>query len=340
MFLLGLLHSMKRSEQTHHDKTDKKYLTVKYVFDESEICEAAFLHIYSLRRSFRDDTMAITFLPVSNSYIGLYRLYDSSLEIDSEHYENKVKEWHEHITWANQERDYYKKCIENSREQLSKINKKLIIRSGNPNSLEFENHISWDFAEGAHLPYSSQQEGSIYFKSPWKVSIFGICEEAFPQQKNYLIQENENVGKEVQDLSDLVQVVHNSTTGGFNTAQTINNSNGVQKVLFYKWTEFLNKEFTRIPQIQQHHFEISNQKHGVVNVQTKIEGEKVEITILRKNIIPSNVFPNLLVPKELSAERQWYLYEQIREHVTHPDKKDQYCSKPLIPKSCKSIPEN
>ncbi|CAB5375882.1 unnamed protein product [Rhizophagus irregularis] len=90
MFLLGLLHSMKRSEQTHHDKTDKKYLTVKYVFDESEICEAAFLHIYSLRRSFRDDTMAITFLPVSNSYIGLYRLYDSSLEIDSEHY---VSHW-------------------------------------------------------------------------------------------------------------------------------------------------------------------------------------------------------------------------------------------------------
>ncbi|CAB4396013.1 unnamed protein product [Rhizophagus irregularis] len=465
MFLLGLIHSMKRSEQTHHDKTDKKYLTVKYVFDESEICEAAFLHIYSLSikkwkmirahyqingftpiihgnkrrksshaltfetilhiltfiinyanvhglpspgRSFRDDTMAITFLPVSDSYIGLYRLYDSSLEIDSEHYisrwsflriwkkyvpeikflsprsdlcfhcknmrfntqfwdqnekENKVKEWHEHITWANQERDYYKKCIENSREQLSKINKELIIRSGNPNSLEFENHISWDFAEGVHLPYSSQQEGSIYFKSPWKVSIFGICEEAFPQQKNYLIQENENVGKaghtkfspdgffgliklklrasEVQDLSDLVQVVHNSTTGGFNTAQTIYNSNGVQKVLFYKWTEFLNKEFTRIPQIlQQHHFEISNQKHGVVNVQTKIEGEKVEITILKKNIIPSNVFPNLLVPKELSAERQWYLYEQIREHVTHPDKKDQYCSKPLIPKSRKSIPEN
>ncbi|CAB4383124.1 unnamed protein product [Rhizophagus irregularis] len=465
MFLLGLIHSMKRSEQTHHDKTDKKYLTVKYVFDESEICEAAFLHIYSLSikkwkmirahyqingftpiihgnkrrksshaltfetilhiltfiinyanvhglpspgRSFRDDTMAITFLPVSDSYIGLYRLYDSSLEIDSEHYisrwsflriwkkyvpeikflsprsdlcfhcknmrfntqfwdqnekENKVKEWHEHITWANQERDYYKKCIENSREQLSKINKELIIRPGNPNSLEFENHISWDFAEGVHLPYSSQQEGSIYFKSPWKVSIFGICEEAFPQQKNYLIQENENVGKaghtkfspdgffgliklklrasEVQDLSDLVQVVHNSTTGGFNTAQTIYNSNGVQKVLFYKWTEFLNKEFTRIPQIlQQHHFEISNQKHGVVNVQTKIEGEKVEITILKKNIIPSNVFPNLLVPKELSAERQWYLYEQIREHVTHPDKKDQYCSKPLIPKSRKSIPEN
>ena len=48
MFFLGLLHAMKRSSQNHHDKTDKKYLTVKYVFEEIEICETAFLHIYSL----------------------------------------------------------------------------------------------------------------------------------------------------------------------------------------------------------------------------------------------------------------------------------------------------
>ncbi|CAB5382573.1 unnamed protein product [Rhizophagus irregularis] len=436
MFLLGLIHSMKRSEQTHHDKTDKKYLTVKYVFDESEICEAAFLHIYSLSikkwkmirahyqingftpiihgnkrrksshaltfetilhiltfiinyanvhglpspgRSFRDDTMAITFLP-SLVLLRIWKKYVPEIKFlsprsdlcfhcknmrfntqfwDQNEKENKVKEWHEHITWANQERDYYKKCIENSREQLSKINKELIIRSGNPNSLEFENHISWDFAEGVHLPYSSQQEGSIYFKSPWKVSIFGICEEAFPQQKNYLIQENENVGKgadavislvhhyfkthaghtkfspdgffgliklklrasEVQDLSDLVQVVHNSTTGGFNTAQTIYNSNGVQKVLFYKWTEFLNKEFTRIPQIlQQHHFEISNQKHGVVNVQTKIEGEKC-----RRNY--------------LLSDNGTYTSKSVNMSLIQI-KKINIVQKPLIPKSRKSIPEN
>jgi hypothetical protein len=31
-------------------------------------------------------------------------------------------------------------------------------RPGNPNSLEIENHISWDFAEAVNLPHSSQQE--------------------------------------------------------------------------------------------------------------------------------------------------------------------------------------
>jgi hypothetical protein len=82
-------------------------------------------------------------------------------------------------------------------------------RPGVFNSLDIENHVSWDFAEGVHLPYSSQQEVKIYFKfyiicmycininniidnfyfrdqfilsHHGKVSIFGICEEAFPRQ--------------------------------------------------------------------------------------------------------------------------------------------------------------
>jgi len=141
---------------------------------------------------------------------------------------------------------------------------------------------------------------------------------------------------EVQDLSDLVQVVHDSTVGGYNTAQTIYDSNGIQKVHFYKWTEFLNKTFTKIPQIlQQHHFNISNKNNGIVDIQTKVDGEKIEVSILKKDISSSIEFPSLLLAKELSAERQWYLYEQIREHVPNPIKKDKYCPKPLIPKPSK-----
>jgi len=139
---------------------------------------------------------------------------------------------------------------------------------------------------------------------------------------------------EVQNLSDLVQVVSDSTIGGFNTAQTIYDSNGQQQVYFYKWTEFLNKTFSRVSQIlQQHHFEISSEALGKLNIQTRIEGEKVEVSILKKTKpFCSTDFPNILLPKELSAERQWYLYEQIREHVSDPNKKDGYCSKPVISK--------
>ncbi|CAG8841592.1 11996_t:CDS:2, partial [Gigaspora margarita] len=34
-----------------------------------------------------------------------------------------------------------------------------------------------DFAENVHIPYSSQQEGAMYFKSLYKVEVFGVCEE-------------------------------------------------------------------------------------------------------------------------------------------------------------------
>ncbi|CAG8608132.1 25072_t:CDS:2, partial [Racocetra persica] len=44
MFMLGMLHTMARSK----DGKEKQYLTVKYTFNDSEICEKAFQTIYSL----------------------------------------------------------------------------------------------------------------------------------------------------------------------------------------------------------------------------------------------------------------------------------------------------
>ena len=51
MFFLGLLHAMKHSDYTHHNKTEKIYLTIKYTFDEKDICEITFLYIYSLSKN-------------------------------------------------------------------------------------------------------------------------------------------------------------------------------------------------------------------------------------------------------------------------------------------------
>ena len=51
MFFLGLLYAIKHSDYTHHNKTEKTYLTIKYTFDKKDICEIAFLHIYSLSKN-------------------------------------------------------------------------------------------------------------------------------------------------------------------------------------------------------------------------------------------------------------------------------------------------
>lgn len=50
-------------------------------------------------------------------------------------------------------------------------------------------HITIDFAQDVLLPYFGKQPGSIYFKSPYKISIFGICNEAQRRQLNYLLHE-------------------------------------------------------------------------------------------------------------------------------------------------------
>jgi hypothetical protein len=46
--------------------------------------------------------------------------------------------------------------VANSKEALKEF--KNTLRPGISNSRDFENHISWDFAEAVQIPYSSQQE--------------------------------------------------------------------------------------------------------------------------------------------------------------------------------------
>ncbi|CAG8830753.1 7323_t:CDS:1, partial [Gigaspora rosea] len=72
-------------------------------------------------------------------------------------------------------------CIANSKLLLHSIsNWTSLPRPGIPNTIDIENYISWDYAEAVHIPYSSQQEGATYFKSLYKIEVFGICEEAVP----------------------------------------------------------------------------------------------------------------------------------------------------------------
>ena len=50
-------------------------------------------------------------------------------------------------------------------------------------------HYSFEFAQQVHYPSNPLQPGPIYFLTPRKCGIFGVCCEAIPQQVNYLIDE-------------------------------------------------------------------------------------------------------------------------------------------------------
>ncbi|XP_077985759.1 uncharacterized protein LOC144440284 isoform X2 [Glandiceps talaboti] len=44
------------------------------------------------------------------------------------------------------------------------------------------------------IPYHARQVGPIYFKTPRKIQIFGVCNEAIPLQVNYLLAETDTIG--------------------------------------------------------------------------------------------------------------------------------------------------
>ncbi len=62
----------------------------------------------------------------------------------------------------------FRDCIKDASEEFKNLNEDTNpIRSAN--SLDVKLHISWDFAEQVHIPYSSQQVVCISFLFPYTI---------------------------------------------------------------------------------------------------------------------------------------------------------------------------
>ena len=59
-------------------------------------------------------------------------------------------------------------------------------------SIDATAHYSYDWAQNVHVPHSDQQVSKIY---PRKVHLFGIQDEAVREQINYVLDEDEIIGK-------------------------------------------------------------------------------------------------------------------------------------------------
>ena len=103
---------------------------------------------------------------------------------------------------VKQERSLYRNEVERSRKAVHvhfgqagvfvpPTPNRVIARATNPINV----HYSFDFAKQVHYPSNPLQPGPIYFLTPWKVAIFGICCEAIPRQVNFIIDEACNTGK-------------------------------------------------------------------------------------------------------------------------------------------------
>ena len=108
---------------------------------------------------------------------------------------------------------------------------------------------------------------------------------------------------------------------------------------------FLNPFFKSIKDIKKiHHFTFEEQslRGGDLLIQATCTETPQSVRFLRDTSIslPSSM-PPVIPPKGLTADRQWYLYDRIREFC--PDNcKDKACPKPSMPKpaaAARNIPE-
>ena len=107
---------------------------------------------------------------------------------------DQLKAAEHHLELAKQERKLYNEECVKAKEELV----------ANPTNPAFS-HFSFDFAQQIHFPNSPQQVGPLYFLTPRKCQIFGVCCEAKSEQVNYLIDENDNPGK---GANSVVSMVH------------------------------------------------------------------------------------------------------------------------------------
>ena len=79
--------------------------------------------------------------------------------------------------------------VKESKEVCEQMNLKLTTSHAGPCSHNIKMHYSFDYAQQVHYPADPLQPGDMYFLTPRKCALFGICCEGVPQQVNFLIDE-------------------------------------------------------------------------------------------------------------------------------------------------------
>ena len=138
----------------------------------------------------------------------------------------------------------------------------------------------------------------------------------------------------VDCIDDLARLVERSSN--VNIAQPVGNQlTGERIVPLFNWHNYLQAKFRKLSHIKQiHKFVFSSDCPGTVKISEFSNTDESTITLLRDATwSPSPAeLPQLLYPSGLSNERQWYLYEKIRDFCSD-DTKDIVCPLPCMPRS-------
>ena len=107
-----------------------------------------------------------------------------------------------------------------------------------------------------------------------------------------------------------------------NHFKLVGNDDGAVVVHCFDWTSLLCSHFRRIVGIQNfHHFYFSASNPGVAVVKECNDTPETEFRLLKDDWVPNpDEYLDVITSKGLSLERQWYLYDSIRQFCPDKDK--------------------
>ena len=175
-------------------------------------------------------------------------------------------------------------------------------------------YLLWRVMTGLHseITLSFMVPGHTKFSPDW---CFGLLKKRYRRTK-------------VGGLSDLVRVVNESAA--VNIAQPTALEDGSVVVKTYNWQDYFATYCTKVAGIKKlHHLRFDSAHPGYIFVKEKSGSPEVKRCILKDKTWSPTVeqLPPVLTPSGLSLQRQWYLYEKIREYC--PDNfQDITCPRP------------
>ena len=152
-----------------------------------------------------------------------------------------VRRQEEHFRLTSGEREYYKMACKDSKARVQAHLQEVDFAFGQrPCSYKGTVHYLYDYAQQLHYPANPNQPGPIYFKTPRKCGLFGVCCEAIPRQVNFFIDENLLTGKGANSTISYVHYFFEHHGLGKTRAQIHADNCGAQNknsafVWYYLW---------------------------------------------------------------------------------------------------------
>lgn len=141
----------------------------------------------------------------------------------------------------------------------------------------------------------------------------------------------------VDTIIDLKECVKSSSHKGLQGATiTLDPRTNEHQVIWSDWTSFLDQLFVKLPGLTKyHHFIFTSD--GAIKTKEYADSEPECVYLVKSDwTADAALVIEDIIPEGLSVERQWYLFENVRQFVIDEAKKDLVTPKPSLPKPPKA----